>query len=67
MRRLSGIDRVMLDRGIISNPGLLDRIAAGRNSGGPGTDKETLKAIPPDDIRGATAKSCPETETSCLK
>ena len=33
----------MLGRGIISNPGLLDRIAAGRNSGGPGTDKETLK------------------------
>ena len=37
------LDRVMLGRGIISNPGLLDRIAAGRNSGGPGTDKETLK------------------------
>lgn len=37
------LDRVMLGRGIISNPGLLDRIAAGTNSDGSGTDKETLK------------------------
>ena len=27
------LDRVMLGRGIISNPGLLDRIAAGADSG----------------------------------
>lgn len=37
------LDRVMLGRGIVSNPGLLDRIAAGTNSDGSGTDKETLK------------------------
>lgn len=37
------LDRVMLGRGIISNPGLLDRIAAGADSGGAGTGKETLR------------------------
>lgn len=37
------LDRVMLGRGIISNPGLLDRIAAGADSGGVGTGKETLR------------------------
>ncbi|MCD7992248.1 MAG: tRNA-dihydrouridine synthase family protein [Clostridia bacterium] len=37
------LDRVMLGRGIISNPGLLDRIAAGADSGDAGTGKETLR------------------------
>lgn len=37
------LDRVMLGRGIISNPGLLDRIAAGADSGGAGTGKEALR------------------------
>ena len=33
----------MLGRGIISNPGLLDRIAAEADSGEAGTGKETLR------------------------
>lgn len=37
------LDRVMFGRGIISNPGLLDRIAAGADSGSAGTGKETLR------------------------
>lgn len=37
------LDRVMLGRGIISNPGLLDRIAAGADSGDAGTGKKTLR------------------------
>lgn len=37
------LDRVMLGRGIISNPGLLDRIGAGTDLGGAGRDKETLR------------------------